>query len=288
MTETNIKALISLLDDPNHEVYNPVTEQLLGHGEEVIPELEAVWENTFDELLQARIENIIHKIQTNRTLKSVTNWLNNGATDLFEGAFLVAQYQFSELMVAEVENKLEAIIKDVWLELNNNLTALEKVKIINHIVFELHKFTRNTSNYYAPQNSYINQVLETKKGNPISLAIIYSLVATRLGLPVYGVNLPKNFILAYVDEYRDYQAPIEQNDILFYINPYNKGAVLGKREIDYFLKSQKITSKPEYYLPCGNKQIIIRTLNNLIISYEKLGHTNKVRRVKQLLDLVQS
>ena len=120
--------------------------------------------------------------------------------DLLRGVFLISRYQYPDLEIKEMEISLDRIIKDVWLELNNNLTALEKVRILNHIIYDVHGFTKNTKNFYSPQNSFINQVLETGKGNPISLAVVYIIIAQRLNLPVYGVNLPKNFILAYRDQ----------------------------------------------------------------------------------------
>jgi len=285
MKQHEVKALITLLDDPNTEVYMPVEEKLLLSGTDAIPELEKAWESSLDENLQERIENIIHKIQFNKNKNNFNLWLENGASNLLEGAFLVSQFQYPDVSYKQLDDQLERITRDVWLEINNNLTALEKVKIINYILFDLHKFGRNSANYYSPQNSYINQVLETKKGNPISLAIIYSVIANRLGMPIYGVNLPKNFILAYVDEYRDYQENIKQDDILFYINPYNKGAVLGKKEIDYFLKHQKIEPQKNYYLPCTHQDIILRVINNLILSYNKLGHNDKIERLQYLAKL---
>jgi regulator of sirC expression with transglutaminase-like and TPR domain len=155
-------------------------------------------------------------------------------------------------------------------------------------MFDLHKFSRNNADFYSPQNSYINQVFESKKGNPISLSIIYLSVAYKLGLPIYGVNLPKNFILAYKDEFRQHDAYNESDDILFYINPYNKGAVLGRREIEYFITQQQIKPHPSFYVPCSNIDIIVRLINNLILSFEKLGYAQKIERMKELLAVVSN
>ena len=130
--------------------------------------------------------------------------------------------------------------------------------------------------------------METKRGNPISLAIIYLAVANKLNIPVYGVNLPKNFILAYKDEYRQYDSEDETEDILFYINPYNKGSVLGKREIDYFIQQQKLEAKKEYFVPCTNKDIIVRLINNLILSYRKLQFIDKIEKLNELLGIFGS
>jgi regulator of sirC expression with transglutaminase-like and TPR domain len=288
MDRREIQAMISLLDDSDNEVINTVTGNLLKQGTDVIPELEKAWEGTPSEKLQVRLENLIQEIQFNGLKNDLNRWVKTGAEYILEGAFYIARFQFPEISMSRLNEQIESIRKDVWIEINNNLTALEKVKILNYIIFDLHKFSRNNTDFYSPQNSYINQVFETRKGNPISLSIIYLSVAWKLGLPIYGVNLPKNFILAYKDEFRNHDAADESEDILFYINPYNKGAVLGRREIDYFITQQQLKPHPSFYVPCSNIDIIVRLINNLILSFEKLGYAQKITRMKELLRVIES
>jgi regulator of sirC expression with transglutaminase-like and TPR domain len=288
MDKREILAMISLLDDTDNEVISTVTGNLVKQGPDVIPELERAWESSPSEKHQQRLENLIQEIQFNGVKNDLDRWVKTGAEYILEGAFYVARFQFPEISLTKLNEQVESIRKDVWIEINSNLTALEKVKILNYIIFDLHKFSRNNADFYSPQNSYINQVFETRKGNPISLSIIYLSVANKLGLPIYGVNLPKNFILAYKDEFRHHDAADESEDILFYINPYNKGAVLGRREIDYFISQQQIKSNPSFYVPCSNKEIIIRLINNLILSFEKLGYAQKITRMKELLLVIES
>jgi regulator of sirC expression with transglutaminase-like and TPR domain len=276
MTREEIQALLQLLDDPNVEVNQTVTTRILEQGPTILPDLEAAWEGSMDPTLQDRIINLIQEIQTQYNHNQLQNWVQTEQNDLMKGVFLISRYQYPDLEMKELEISLDRIIKDVWLELNNNLTALEKVRILNHIIYDVHGFTKNTKNFYSPQNSFINQVLETGKGNPISLAVVYSIIAQRLNLPIFGVNLPKNFILAYKDVLVSGSGFDEvAEDILFYINPYNKGAVLGRREIEYFLKQQKIEPQESHFQPCSNLEIIIRILHNLITAYHKSGYREK-------------
>jgi regulator of sirC expression with transglutaminase-like and TPR domain len=286
MDRKRVEALIALLDDTDTEVIHAVTDDLLKHGLEIIPHLEKAWETTLDEKLQERLENVIHNIQFEITRDNLRNWCKNGAHNILEGACFLANFQFPDISFKKIDSAIEKIKDDIWLEINSNLTPLEKVKILNYVLFDLHKYTRNTSNFYSPQNSYINQVIDTRKGNPISLAIIYMAVAYKLNLPIYGVNLPKNFILAYKDEYRLYNSVDESEDILFYINPYNKGAILGKREIDFFIQQQQIKEDKSYYIPCSNKEIVIRLINNLVLSYEKLGFNEKIDQLNDLAKVI--
>lgn len=194
--------------------------------------LESAWENSFDSVLQQRIEAIIHLIQFDNIRRSLREWALPEQQDLLTGAILIARYQYPDLDDAALRKHVEQIKQDIWLELNNNLTALEKVKVINHILFDVHNFSSNTQNYHAPQNSYINNVLESKKGNPVSLSIIYAVLAQELRIPIYGVNLPEHFILAYVDNGSINNALIEDPDrVLFYINPFSRGAPVNKKKL---------------------------------------------------------
>ncbi len=281
MNREEIQALLQLLDDPNVEVNQTVSTRILEQGPTILPDLEAAWEGSMDPMHQDRIINLIQEIQTRYNHNQLQKWVRTEQNDLMKGVFLISRYQYPDLEMKELEISLNRIQKDVWLELNNNLTALEKVRILNHIIYDVHGFTKNTKNFYSPQNSFINQVLETGKGNPISLAVVYSIIAQRLNLPIFGVNLPKNFILAYKDV-------LVAEDILFYINPYNRGAVLGRREIEYFLKQQKIEPQDSHFRPCSNLEILVRVLQNLINAYHKSGYREKANLYEGVLKMISS
>lgn len=286
MSNTEVEALISLLDDPDDRVYEQISDKLFSMGESVIPSLENAWENSFDVLIQQRIEGIIHKIQFEKIFKEIIDWSKNDSTNLLKGALIMARYQYPDLEEERIYKHLDQIKQDVWLELNNNLTALEKIRVFNHIFFDVHCFSGNTANYHAPQNSYINNVLESKKGNPLSLSILYAVIAQDLNIPIYGVNLPEHFILCYMDV--ESNRILTQDDssdkILFYINPFSKGTVFGKKEIDMFLKQLKLNPDPTFYQPCNNIEIIKRLIRNLVNAYEKLGgYDHKIKELQKIL-----
>lgn len=281
-----IQSLLCLLEDPDESIYRPASEQLIRRGRDVVPELETAWEQSLDTLLQERIEEIIHRIQYSSTLKMLQEWAATGGKKLEEGAYLVARFQYPDLDYKSLQHTLHKLKQDVWLELNDNMTALEQIRVVNHILFQVHGFHGNSSNFYAPQNSFMNDVLSSKKGNPIALALIYLYLAQELDIPVYGVDLPKNFILAYLDEYAFTD---EQNqNILFYINPYNRGTILSQKEINYFIQQQELQQAKSCYQPCGNVAIIKRLLLSLIQAYEKLGYPEKMTSYKNVLQAIKS
>ncbi len=283
--DNKIKALIHLLEDPDSRIYDSISQNLMELGPDIIPELEEAWEQSTDTLKQRRLENLIQEIQSLTVLKSMNSWIKDSQS-LVKGAYLVAKYQYPDLNFQDLDKKIANISKDAWLELNKNLTALENTRVLNTIFFKNLKFGGNVTNFYAPQNNFLNLVLETKKGNPISLGILYSIIANRLGLPVHGINLPKNFLLAYIDPYAsEGLAPYTEDQVLFYINPFRKGAVLNKSDIENFLRTQKTEIKESFFVPNTNQEIIKNLIKNIISSYQNLGYEDKVKRYQALLDV---
>ncbi len=282
-----LDALIRLLDEPNENMFGQIREKLVYYGSDAIPKLENAWDNSFDNTIQYRIEEIIHDIQQNQLQGELKEWKDENQFDLFKGFFLASKYQYPDLASKEIWNKIELVKRDIWLELNSNLTALEKVKVINHIFFDVHGFNGNKTNIDAPQNLFVNNLIESKKGNHLSLGMLYIIVAQKLGIPIFGVDLPQHFVLAYVDEVHDEKYTVaDENEVLFYINPFNKGAVFTKREIDVFIKHMKIKSTPDFFKPCDNNTIIKRLFENLIAIYTKLGYSDKVDELKILLGVL--
>jgi regulator of sirC expression with transglutaminase-like and TPR domain len=207
------------------------------------------------------------------------SWKSGGGTDLLFGAYLVARFQYPELQFEQLNEKIEKIKKDIWLELNNDLTALEKVKVINYFLYDIHKFDKSLKKAHTPQLYLLNHVMDTYKGSPVMLGLIYAELARRLNLPIYGVNLPRNFVLCYYDpEYHE-----DPNNILFYINPSDKGNVLGLKELKHFLRHLKIEEKEFYFTPCSGTDVIERLIINLQYAYQRSGQPEKAQALKNLL-----
>ncbi|MCX6267902.1 MAG: transglutaminase-like domain-containing protein [Bacteroidetes bacterium] len=278
---TTLIALIKLLDDPDETAFNLVRNQILLLGSDAIGPLEKCLDNTFDSMVRDRIQPIIRKLHQDNLYVEFSNWLNIGSSDLLTGFILVTKTHFPSLDERDIVISIEQLKMDIWIELHENLTALENVKVLNHIVFDIHHFEGNKSDMALPENSYIHSLLETKKGSPLSLGMLFIILSQKLGLPVYGVNLPQHFILAYLS------APGIENpgadDVLFYINPFNNGAVFTRREIDLFIGQMKINPEKSFFAPCSNPEIIRRLIKNLIFSYNQSGEHEKIEDLETLL-----
>ena len=277
-----INALVKLLDDPDEQVYQQVHQRLLEYGSEAITHLESAWEQSLDTLLHERIENIVHTIQFTNVKEDLNLWYQSGAFDLLQGALIINRYQYPDLDEQAIIFQIEEIKREIWVGLQYEMSSIEKIKLINHVFYNQFGFSGNTKNHHDPQNSYLNQVLESKKGNQISLAIIYATLAQKLDIPVYGVNLPQHFILGYIDE----SNAEKEYGVLFYINAFNKGAIFGKHDVDQFLRQLNLEPQPGFYAPCSNAEIVRRIIRNLISAYENLGAAEKVAELKQMQEIL--
>lgn len=275
MNNNELKALVSLLDDEDKEIQLHVEQKIISLGDAVIPFLEEEWENNMNLTVQKKIEDLIHVLQFDSLKNKFKAWKESGSQDLLEGMWLVASYQYPDLALERLKKDLEQIYYEAWLEFKNNIHPFDQVKILNSIMFGKLKFAANTKNFHAPANCMLNIVLDTKRGNPISLCVVYMLVANKLKMPVYGVNLPNLFVLTY-----------KTNESQFYINVFSKGIIFSKADIDKYIAQLNLPPSDIFYQPCSNMDIIKRVLRNLIISFEKTSDTDKIQEIKQLLQVI--
>ncbi|HEY4654311.1 MAG TPA: transglutaminase-like domain-containing protein [Cyclobacteriaceae bacterium] len=276
MESSELKALISLLDDNDDQVVSHVVEKIRSLGKEVIPYLEEEWENNFNPYVQRRIEELIHELQFELLKGRLKEWYESKDQDLLTGVWLISTYQYPDIELLKLKQDLEQIYYETWLEFKTDLYPFDQIKIINSVLFSKLKFGANTKNFHSPGNSMINVVLETRKGNPITLCVIYLMVAQKLKLPVYGVNLPNLFILTYKDD-RNPQ---------FYINAFNRGLIFSKKDIESYINELHLTPQDSYFEPCSNLEIMRRVLRNLIMSFDKMGEHAQAEEVKELLLII--
>ncbi|MBP9926922.1 MAG: transglutaminase family protein [Cyclobacteriaceae bacterium] len=272
MSENELKALVSLLDDEDKQVSDHVQEKILSLGTEAIPFLEKEWESNLNPSVQTRIEELIHTLQYELVKERLRKWYASPDQDLLTGMWIIGTYQYPEIELEKLKQDVEQIYYEAWLEFRPDLYAYDQIKVINSVIFNKLKFGANTKNFHSPGNSMINVVLETRRGNPITLCVIYLLIAQKLKLPVHGVNLPNLFIITYKDDKHQ-----------FYINAFNRGLIFSKQDIENYIHELHMVPQQSFFEPCNSLEIIRRALRNLVMSFEKMGEHAKADEVKVLL-----
>jgi regulator of sirC expression with transglutaminase-like and TPR domain len=192
--------------------------------------------------------------------------------DLAEAALTIAAIEYPELTPEPWLAILDSMAEQVRADPASS--PLANIEALNQILFEQEKFAGNEEEYDDPRNSFLNDVLERKKGIPITLSLVYTEVARRRSLPVVGVGFPGHFLVKYLG------AP---GEIL--IDPYHRGAILAPVDLEALLKKHfgdQAEFKAEYLLAATNKQILVRMLNNLKRSYFRASNYPKVLTMIEL------
>ena len=285
--------MISLLDDTDSEVRNTVWNQMMNEGQDFIEQLGEIDEHLFEPQEYENLLKVRNRLNVNNLKLRLADW-KFGSRDILEGMALLARYDKPDLTVQEVSNHIEKLKLDAWLEMNYDLTAIEKVKILNHVFFNVHGFKGDDNTFLHSKNSLIHRVLEGKSGNPITLSVIYSIVAQRLGIPIFGVNVPQHFMLAYVDVEPE-EMPVSNHrmfgdgsygtkEVLFYIDPFNNGNLLNRQMLENFVRSLKLTPNDTFFHPCNNIDIMNRAFRNLLNAYAIEEKRDKVSDVQLFIN----
>ncbi|GAB3646780.1 transglutaminase-like domain-containing protein [Echinicola sediminis] len=277
LSEKELHALVSLLDDTDHEVKEHVKDKIISLGNDVIPFLEKKWESSFNPEIQKEIEELVHELQFSLLKKRLEDWRDSQEQDLLKGLWIINTYQYPDLEFETLNAAMHQIYFEVWTSFKTEVSPYDQIRLVNNVLFNQLRFSANTKNFHSPANSMMSNVIDTRRGNPISLCAIYYLVARKLGLPVYGVNLPNLFVLTFKSE-----------ETTFYINAFNKGLIFSRQDINNYLEHLKIEPKGEFFEPCDHMDVVKRTFRNLMVSFDKLGELDKVEEVRLLLQILES
>ncbi len=289
MEETSeISALFHLMDDPDADIFNAVSDRIISFGKGIIPNLENLWENTPDENIQERIEQLIHRLHFRDLTEEFVRWKGLPEPDLLGGALLAAKHQYPDLTAFSMLQEIEKMRRNIWLELNGYLTSLEQMKVVLIILFKYYRLKGVDVTYNNPNDFLLNKLLETKKGNTISIGILILIVCDLLGIPVKAVNIPHQFILAYYNVPDENWDSIQSNPIEkinFYIDPTN-GQMLTHTEIENYFHQIAVAPAVSYFKPFDNKNVIRVLLEELAKCFEKQKYFYKHNELLNLAGLL--
>lgn len=284
---TEISALLHLIDDPDEEIFSTVSERIVTYGKGIIPNLENLWENSPAEEVQERIEMLIHRLHFSDLVNDFTAWNDNAHQDLLLGALLAARFQYPDLHTAPVIQEIEKMRRNVWIELNNFLTPLEQANVISSIVYNYYNLKGVEVSYSNPDDFFLHKVIQTKKGNTIANGILYLILTELLAIPVKAINIPKQFILAFFTE--EYSSGIHhekpEQKISFYIDA-TTGKMFSHNDLTNYFNRISVTPLPSFFKPMSDKRIIQLLLQELAKCFDKPQTEYKQQELLQLAELL--
>jgi Transglutaminase-like superfamily len=287
LTSNEITALLQLIDDPDAEVYDTVANKLLYYGKQIIPNLEMLWENTADEDVQERIETLIHRVHFHDLQQEFLEWSRSRDPDLLRGAMLVAKYQYPEMNTGAIFAQFDQMRRNIWLELNNYLSPVEQVNVFNSILYSYYKLTGHELTEREPKHFFINQVMESKQGNGYVIGILYMALAEILDIPIFAVDVPRQFILAYIDTIHQYFSPDEDGikQLQFYIDPLS-GMIYTQKDVDTYLRKINAYQRDYQFTSMPAKRVIFKMMEELCLCFRYKREDHKADEIEQLMRLL--
>lgn len=279
MNQSEFDSLIMLLDDPDPSVSAAVLRRLRDGGPDIVPNLERVWQTSGGSSITKVLERLIHDIRIDSIANGLELWSKTGADNLLSGVAIYNRLLFPNVEPATIKAKIESICRPIWTEFNSSMTALEKVRVINHFLFNHNKFTYNDD--FTTQSHFLSTLLNTGRAHTNILAVLYAIVAQHLQLPVYCVELPSALTLCYVDEF----SGGFDNNVLFYIDVRSRGTAYGSSEITDYLRSTNTDAEEKYYKPCGNLNTVIFLLYSLAQCFKRLKDP-RIADCERIIDLL--
>ncbi|MBU3743698.1 MAG: hypothetical protein FGM61_04005 [Sediminibacterium sp.] len=274
-----LDALLSLIDDPDGEVYQSVTDKLMGYGLNIKPNLEHLWETTLDEAVQHRIESLMHQLDIVELEKAIDEW-KAGDQNLIEGALLLSQYHQPEVSGEPIWEKVNEIFKDIWLEIEPSFEPMNYFEKTVQILYNYHKIRGNDIDITKPDDFLIHLALPHNHLNMLLSAIIYQTLCEQLSVETRVVCIAGMPVIAYY--HTNYpELTFTKEQIYFFVNP-NNGRIYLMKNIIEFLETKEIDINPDFFVPLTPVLLIQKLFRDSALCYR-----NKPETFQKYTELVQ-
>ncbi len=282
-----IQALLKLIDDPDEIVYETVSNKIISFGKDIIPNLENYSETFVNAELQNRIESLIKRLHFEDIKADFSKW-SSGTADLLAGCLLLSKYVHPNMDATVIFKEIEKLRRNIWLEMNSYLTPMEQINVIGSIVYNYYKQKGIEINYENADGFLLNKTLELRKGNAFGNGTLLLILFGLLDVPVYAINIPKQFILGYFDQHYDILNPKghASEKIKFYIDPVN-GQMYSHKDVENYFKKMSLPPTSSFFKPFDNKSIMVLMLSELKKCFENEAQYLKIKEINSLIEMLE-
>jgi regulator of sirC expression with transglutaminase-like and TPR domain len=261
---SQMDAILSLLDDPDPVVQDAIRARLLELGDTAAPALRLASASD-DDLVRLNADAALREIGLGRFRAEIEDVIDSHPSgddiDLEQAAFAIALLRYPEMRRIDYTRQLDTMASMLDDRLRGCDNGYMVVRELNSYLIDQLGFQgcrRDHDNFYDPENSYMNRVMERRIGIPVTLSVIYILLGQRLRLPLFGVGIPTKYMLKYRSSREE-----------FFINPFDGGKILNYSDCRRYLREVNVPYKPEYLEPISNRQTVARMMRNLAEIYQK-------------------
>ncbi len=266
---------MKLLADEDRAVYQAVRKKILSFGPSASEWLRPHVLSS-DPVLRRHVHEIIRHFDRQAADDSFLAFClcHGDEFNVEEAAWLLARTQYPDINVEAYQALLDNYANDLRVRIESDASAEANLTSINTYLFKELGFTGNEENYYDPDNSYLNRVLDRRTGNPINLCLVYMLLARRLRLPIIGIGLPGHFICRF-------QSASDE----VYIDVFNHGRLLTKADCVHHIQANAGVGVmfEECLAPVTARRMLTRICANLHQIYIRFDFKEEAVRFQRYL-----
>ncbi|MCF7763586.1 MAG: transglutaminase-like domain-containing protein [Verrucomicrobia bacterium] len=266
-------ALVKLLGDDDESVVQSIRDTIFSYGAGAQSWLEPYLLDN-DPRVRSRVRQVVHELGRKAADTEFLSFCIGSGEDLDieQGEWLLARTRHPEINTAGYQAVIDSFAADLQREIDPASGAEGILATINNYLFERQGFFGNEEEYYDPENSYLNSVMDRRTGNPVSLCLIYLFVARRLKLPAVGIGMPGHFLLRF-----------QFSTGAVFVDAFNGGRILSKADCVKHLTSSNHGFLEAYLAPISPRRTLLRVCSNLHHIYKELDADQEAIRLQGYL-----
>lgn len=243
------------MDDPSPTVQKALTEEFLRLGLPAQMFLENIVSGT-NRFLAIHAKRILQEIENANPAEEFRKFIRSQNYELETGAIMLCRVAYPEVKAGDICSQIDAIALRCDELIAKPISSRERCVVINRVLFHEFGFRGNSEDYENPDNSFLNRVLETKKGLPISLSILYLLVAERLGADLSPISYPGHFLVGSFED-----------TLPFYVDPFKRGRFIAPDQLIDYSSGYLSLSQLGDLAPSPVREVLSRCCRNLAVHY---------------------
>lgn len=265
LTPAEKTALAALLDDPAPAV----RQALLGHFTQLGDEARAFLQAIAQGPERAAAESarwFLRELKFSDPAAEFRGFIQSQNYELETGALLLSRVVTPNLDVTAICAQLDAFAARTRKLMPKSATLRTQCRILNRVLFEEYGFAGNSDHFADPRNSLLDQVLDRRLGIPISLSLVYLLVAQRAGIELEPVGVPGHFLVGGYEP----EGP-------FFVDAFNQGLFLSPEDV--FERIRTLNHKPQLadLAPTPVREVLCRICRNLVNHFTVADDTAHAR-----------
>ncbi|MBI4425019.1 MAG: hypothetical protein HY554_14905 [Elusimicrobia bacterium] len=271
--EREMRSLVNLLDDDDPKSSALVQERILGLGETMIPFLEEAHDR-LGPRLRGKLDSLLVELRYRGLEAAFAHLAAAAEPDLEQGAFLLARFGRPDLEVERYRRWLDETAQAV----RDTAPSPEPYPTLHRLnvhLFQDLRFRGNDRRYYDPSNSFLDRVIDSRAGIPITLSVLVLLLGRRLSLPLEGAGLPGHYMVRFSTAQHT-----------FFLDAFHEGRLLTRAQCRQFLVRSGYAFREDFLKPTRSRETLARMMRNLLSVYQRSGNTTRAEKLSTLVELL--